>query len=74
MKLFELKDEEFPEVKTLSPLEIAKKHKVSMDAVTKELKIGIKHEMEHTKDKKVSKEIALDHMKEDPKYYSNMEK
>jgi hypothetical protein len=30
--------------------------------------------MEHTTDVKVAKEIAMDHMFEDPKYYTKMEK
>jgi 2'-5' RNA ligase len=38
----------------------------------KELKMGIKEEMEHTNDKKIAKEIAKDHLIEDPKYYSRM--
>lgn len=35
----------------------------------KQLEIGIKHEMEHTKDRKMAKEIAKDHLSEDPNYY-----
>jgi hypothetical protein len=38
----------------------------------KELKMGIEEEMEHTNDKKIAKEIAKDHLIEDPKYYSRM--
>lgn len=39
-----------------------------------ELKIGIKHEMEHTKDVSIAKEIALDHLAENPKYYTELKK
>ena len=39
-----------------------------------ELARGIKHEMEHTDDKKIAAEIAKDHIKEDPKYYEKLEK
>lgn len=39
-----------------------------------ELKIGIKHEMEHTKDASIAKEIALDHLAENPKYYTELKK
>lgn len=39
-----------------------------------ELKKGIKHEMEHTNSSIIAKEIALDHLAEDPKYYSRLEK
>jgi hypothetical protein len=46
--------------------------------IEKELKLqlnkGIKVEMEHTKDRKVAKEIAMDHLFEDPKYYDKLKK
>lgn len=35
-----------------------------------ELKLGIQAEMEHTSDPRVAEEIALDHLAEDPHYYS----
>lgn len=37
-----------------------------------ELSRGVEHEMEHTKDPKVAMEIALDHLTEDPRYYSHL--
>ena len=37
-----------------------------------ELKVGIAVEKEHTKGKNSAKEIALDHLTEDPKYYSQL--
>lgn len=41
----------------------------------KELKKGTKHERaEHTKNKTIAKEIAKDHIVEDPKYYDHLEK
>lgn len=33
--------------------------------------MGIAVEMEHTNDPRVAEEIALDHLSEDPRYYSN---
>jgi hypothetical protein len=36
----------------------------------KQLKMGIGVEMEHTKDWKVAREIAMDHLREKPNYYS----
>jgi hypothetical protein len=39
-----------------------------------ELKKGIEVEREHTKDTGIAKKIALDHLSEDPKYYTRMEK
>lgn len=38
----------------------------------KELQSGIKHEMEHTKDKALATKIAVDHLIEDPKYYEKL--
>ena len=38
----------------------------------KELKKGIAVEMEHTDDKETAKKIALDHLEEDPKYYTKL--
>jgi hypothetical protein len=40
----------------------------------KELKIGIKIEMEHTNDRALSKQIAMDHLKEIPDYYTRLTK
>ena len=46
--------------------------------IEKELKTqlnkGIKVELEHTKDKTKAKEIAMDHLFEDPKYYDKLKK
>ena len=38
----------------------------------KELAAGIKVEMEHTNNKETAKTIAIQHLAEDPKYYSNL--
>lgn len=51
---------------------IAEKHGVSVDSLVKEFKMGIGVEMEHTDDREVAKEITLDHLYEDPKYYSKL--
>ena len=40
----------------------------------KELQKGIQHEMEHTNDPDVAEEIALDHLAEDPLYYTHLDK
>lgn len=40
----------------------------------KNLKKGMKVEKEHTKNKAVAKEIAKDHLKEDPQYYRKLQK
>ena len=39
---------------------------------TKELSIGVQVEMEHTNDEKIANEIAMDHLTEDPEYYSKL--
>lgn len=38
----------------------------------KQLKIGTKVEMEHTKNPKVAEKIATDHLKEIPDYYDRL--
>lgn len=53
--------------------------RMNIDTVPKnttdsELQMGIKVEMEHTNDTNVAKQIAIDHLKEDPKYYSKLDK
>jgi hypothetical protein len=50
--------------------EIEKMH----DYLKLELKKGIKTELEHTTDKKIAREIAMDHIYEDPKYYTKLSK
>ena len=42
------------------------------DFDTKEMEMGIAIEQEHTNDRFVSREIASDHLKEDPKYYTHL--
>ena len=39
----------------------------------KDLDKGMKVEMEHTDDSNLAKEIAMDHLTEDPKYYEKLE-
>jgi len=53
----------------------AKKKKITeKDVDKKELEMGIKVEMEHTKNKAIAKRIALDHLAELPDYYSRLKK
>lgn len=40
----------------------------------RQLKKGIKVEMEHTKNRVVAREIAMDHLSEDPRYYDKLKK
>lgn len=52
------------DVKTL-----ASHHDVPEELIELMIDWGIKVEMEHTDDKDIAKEIAIDHLKEDPVYY-----
>jgi hypothetical protein len=65
-------DAEVLNVHTLTPIELAKLHKTSRGNILKELSKGIKIEMEHTQNYQIAKEIALDHLKEDPRYYTKL--
>lgn len=53
---------------------IAKKHGVSADLISTQIKMGTKVEMEHTDSKKVAERIATDHVLEDPRYYTKLRK
>jgi hypothetical protein len=53
---------------------LAKKHKLPVAAINKQLKKGIKVEREHSKHDEVAKEIALDHIAELPDYYDRLDK
>ena len=65
-----------------SLIQIAKKHDAKnyyhidnmVQSLKKELEMGIKIEMEHTDDKDKAKEIAMDHLWENPSYYSKLKK
>ena len=74
--------------KDKSLMDLAKKHtkdrmtqKQSPERIEKmyghlerQLKKGIKVEMEHTDNKKIAKEIVMDHLTEDPNYYNKLAK
>jgi len=38
-----------------------------------QVKLGLKHELEHTKSSRIAKKIATDHLKHDPAYYTHLE-
>lgn len=54
--------------------EIAKKHKVDMAYMKKELAQGIKVEKEHTSHTEIARHIALAHLGEKPNYYELLRK
>ncbi len=65
-----------------SLIQLAKKHNAknihqidnSVKELKKQLEAGIKVEMEHTNNEAKAKEIAMDHLWEDPKYYTKLKK
>lgn len=57
---------------TLGPKALAKKHRVPVERIHKQLAMGIKVESEHTSDPKIAREIALDHLAEKPDYYTRL--
>ena len=44
------------------------------DFDAKQLALGTEVEMEHVDDRKLAQEIAMDHLAEDPKYYTKLKK
>lgn len=50
----------------------AKENPVEKNVDPYELRIGIDTEMEHTTDRNIAKKIALDHLREHPKYYTKL--
>jgi hypothetical protein len=59
--------------KHMSVDDIAKKHGVSVDQVKDQLKMGMKVEKEHTDSHKEAVKIAMDHLVEDPEYYTKLQ-
>lgn len=51
--------------------DIAKKHNIKIEFLKIQLNKGIKEEMEHTNKVEIAKEIAMDHLFDNPKYYDN---
>ena len=52
--------------------DLVKKHNVSKEHIMNQLLKGIQVELEHTSDDNKAKEIALDHLLEDPDYYTKL--
>ena len=51
---------------------LAKKHDVSLSNLVDEFTMGVDVEKEHTNNSKKAMEIAMDHLTEDPTYYTNL--
>jgi hypothetical protein len=73
-KRSQMKEEKIPggKAKGLTLKDLAKYHKMPLQSIKKKLDKGIKVEMEHTTDKNIAREIAIDHIYEDPNYYSKL--
>jgi len=54
--------------------DIADKHGVPVEKIEKQIKMGIKVEMEHVDDEELAKEISMDHLEEIPDYYDRLDK
>jgi hypothetical protein len=54
--------------------EIAKKHRLDVSFIQKQLEMGEPIEHEHTKDHDLAKDIALQHLDEIPDYYTRLKK
>jgi hypothetical protein len=52
--------------------DIAKKHKVDVDFIKTQVKVGIEVEYEHSPNRDIAMEIALDHLDEIPDYYNRL--
>jgi Fe-Mn family superoxide dismutase len=70
----QMKEEKIPGGKAegLSLIDIAKHHKMPLKSIKVKLDQGIKTEIEHTTDKSIAREIAMDHIYEDPNYYTKL--
>ena len=54
--------------------EIAKKHRLDISFIQNQLEMGIPIEHEHTRDKVLATDIALQHLNEIPDYYTRLKK
>ena len=55
----------------MSVEDLADKHNVDVKDIKKEIEVGVRIEMEHTDDKEIAREIAMDHIFEFPDYYTD---
>lgn len=60
--------------KGMSPEDLAKKHGISVERINDAIDTGIKVELEHTNNRSMAKQIAMDHVFEDPDYYKKLKK
>lgn len=53
---------------------IAKDHGVPPEDIRKQFDMGVEEEMEHATEELIAQEIALDHLVEDPEYYTKLDR
>ena len=71
----ETEEEVKEELKSHKSVEsIAKKHRMDLSDIQKQLEMGIKIEHEHVTDKDTATDIALQHLDEIPDYYTRLKK
>jgi hypothetical protein len=69
-----MKDPKGPVKAYKTPEELAKKHKVTLDKIVQQVKIGTEIEGEHTTSKSGARITALQHVDELPDYYTRLKK
>ena len=69
-----MKDPKGPVKAYKTPEELAKKHKVTLDKIVQQVKIGTEIEGEHTTSKSGARITALQHVDEFPDYYTRLKK
>jgi len=57
---------------TMNAEQLANHHGVDIEYIKAQIEVGMKHELEHTSNEDAAREIARDHLKEDPKYYEKL--
>lgn len=63
---------QFLNKKAKTPEAIAKKFEVSLEHIQNQLKLGMRTEREHTTHENIARQIALNHLDEDPNYYTKL--
>ena len=64
-----------PQIKSHKTVEqIAKKHRLDVSFIQKQLDMGEPIEHEHTKDHELAMDIAIQHLDEIPDYYTRLKK
>ncbi len=58
----------------LTPKDIADKFNISLAQIEAQIKRGMKAEKEHTSNEEEQREIAMDHLTENPNYYDYLDK